>query len=78
MLVWHFVLNAHAMAEDRSDNKKKKKKKDLKQVFNDFPMYHVKILLGYTYSLQENSWFIYESLSAIFLFSLEFLWSYFE
>ena len=47
MLLWHFVPNASAITDDRCDNSKKEFLSGLKQVFDDFPTYHTKILFGY-------------------------------
>jgi hypothetical protein len=40
------VLNVHAPSEEKSNNSKANFYKELEQVFDHFPMYHMKILLG--------------------------------
>jgi hypothetical protein len=40
------VLNDHAPTEDKSDNVKDSFYKELERVFDKFPKYHMKILLG--------------------------------
>jgi hypothetical protein len=40
------VLNVHAPSEDKSDDLKYCFYEELEQVFDHFPMYHMKILLG--------------------------------
>jgi hypothetical protein len=40
------VLNVHAQSEDKSDDSKDSFYEELKQVFDHFPRYHMKILLG--------------------------------
>jgi hypothetical protein len=37
----------HAPSEDKSDDSKNSFHKELEQVFNRFPKYHMKVLLGY-------------------------------
>ena len=41
------VLNVHAPSEDKSDDSKDSFYKELEQVFDHFPRYHMKILLGH-------------------------------
>jgi hypothetical protein len=40
------VLNVHAPSEEKSDNLKDSLYEELEQVFDYFPRYHIKILLG--------------------------------
>jgi hypothetical protein len=40
------VLNVHAPSEDKSDDSKDRFYEKLEQVFDHFPKYHMKILLG--------------------------------
>jgi hypothetical protein len=40
------VLNVHIPTEDKTDNVKDSCYEDLERVFDKFPKYHVKILLG--------------------------------
>jgi hypothetical protein len=40
------VLNVHARTQEKSDYSKDRFYEKLKQVFNHFPQYHMKILLG--------------------------------
>jgi hypothetical protein len=40
------VLNAHALTEDKNDDSKDSFYEELEQVFDHFPKYHMKILLG--------------------------------
>jgi len=40
------VLNVHATSEEKIDDSKYSLYEELEQVFNDFPKYHMKILLG--------------------------------
>jgi hypothetical protein len=40
------ILNVHVPTEDRIDDVKDRLYKELEQVFNKFPKYHMKILLG--------------------------------
>jgi hypothetical protein len=40
------VLNAHAPTEEKSDDSKHSFYKELEQIFDHFPKYHMKILLG--------------------------------
>jgi hypothetical protein len=40
------VLNAHAPTEEKSDDSKHSFYEELEQVFDHFPKYHMKILLG--------------------------------
>ena len=40
------VLNAHAPSEDKGDDSKDSFYEELEQVFDNFPRYHMKILLG--------------------------------
>jgi exonuclease III len=40
------ILDVHAPTEDKFDNMKDKFYEELEHVFNKFPKYHVKILLG--------------------------------
>ena len=40
------VLNVHAPSEDKSDDSKDSLYEELEQVFDHFPRYHLKILLG--------------------------------
>jgi hypothetical protein len=40
------VLNAHAPTEQKSGNSKDSFYEELEQVFNHFPKYHMKIMLG--------------------------------
>jgi hypothetical protein len=40
------VLNVHAPTEEKDDNIKDNFYEELEQVFDQFPRYHVKILLG--------------------------------
>ena len=40
------VLNVYAPSEDKSDDSKDSFYKELEQVFDHFPRYHMKILLG--------------------------------
>ena len=40
------VVNVHAPSEDKSDKSKEKKSKELEEVFDHSPKYHMKILLG--------------------------------
>ena len=42
----NIVLNVHAPNEEKSDNSKDSFYKELEQVFDHFPKYHTKILLG--------------------------------
>jgi hypothetical protein len=42
----HIVLNVHAPIEDKIDDVKNSFYEELKLVFNKFPKYHMKILLG--------------------------------
>jgi hypothetical protein len=41
------VLNVHAPTEDKSDDVKDMLYEELEQVFDKFPKYHTKILLGH-------------------------------
>jgi hypothetical protein len=41
------VLNAHAPTEEKSDDSKHRIYEELEQVFDHFPKYHMKILLGH-------------------------------
>jgi hydroxypyruvate isomerase len=41
-----FVLNVHAPTEDKTDDVKDSFCEDLERVFDKFPKYHMKILLG--------------------------------
>jgi hypothetical protein len=41
------VLNVHAPTEDKNDDVKGSSYEELERVFNKFPKYHMKILLGY-------------------------------
>jgi hypothetical protein len=41
-----FVLNIHAPTEDKTDDVKDSFYKELERVFDKFPKYHMKILLG--------------------------------
>jgi exonuclease III len=41
-----FVLNVHAPTEDKTDDVKDSFYKELEHVFNKFPKYHTKIMLG--------------------------------
>jgi hypothetical protein len=41
------VLNVHALSEDKSDNSRDSFFEELEEVFDHFPWYHMKILLGY-------------------------------
>jgi len=40
------VLNVHAPSEDKSDDSKDRFYEELEQGFDNFPRYHMKILLG--------------------------------
>ena len=40
------VLNVHATSEEKSDEAKDSFYEELEQVFDNFPKYHMKILLG--------------------------------
>jgi hypothetical protein len=40
------VLNSHAQTEDKSDDKKDRFYEVVQRVFDEFPKYHTKILLG--------------------------------
>jgi hypothetical protein len=40
------VLNVHAPSEDESDDSKDSFYEELEQVFDNFPRYHMKIVLG--------------------------------
>ena len=40
------VLNVHAPSEEKSDNSKDSSYEELEKVFDDFPKYDIKILLG--------------------------------
>jgi hypothetical protein len=40
------VLNVHAPTEEKSDDSKDSFCEELEQVFDHFPKYHIKILLG--------------------------------
>ena len=40
------VLNVYAPSEEKSDDSKDSFYKELEQVFDNFPMYHMKIILG--------------------------------
>ena len=40
------VVNVHAPSEEKSDEAKDSFYKELEQVFNHFPKYHMKMLLG--------------------------------
>jgi endonuclease/exonuclease/phosphatase (EEP) superfamily protein YafD len=40
------VLNVHAMTDEKSDDSKDSFSEELEQVFDHFPKYHTKILLG--------------------------------
>ena len=42
----NIVLNVHAPGEEKSDNSKDSFCKELEQYFDNFPKYHMKILLG--------------------------------
>jgi exonuclease III len=44
--VKYYVINVHAPSEDKSDDSKDSFYEQLKQVFNNFPKYRKKILLG--------------------------------
>jgi hypothetical protein len=46
------VRNAHAPTEEESDDSMDSFYKELKQVFGNFPKYHLKILLGNNAKLQ--------------------------
>jgi hypothetical protein len=41
-----FVLNVHTPTEDKDDDIKDSFHEELEQVFDQFPMYHMKILIG--------------------------------
>jgi hypothetical protein len=41
-----FVLNVHAPTEDKDDDIKDSFYEELEQVFDQFPKYHMKILIG--------------------------------
>ena len=45
---WHniIVVNVHAPSEEKSDEAKDSFYEELEQVFNHFPKYHMKMLLG--------------------------------
>jgi len=45
---WHniIVVNVHAPSEEKSDESKHSFYEELEQVFDHFPKYHMKILLG--------------------------------
>ena len=45
---WHniIVLNVHAQSEEKNDESKDSFYEKLEQVFDHFPKYHVKMLLG--------------------------------
>ena len=44
---WHnIVVNVHAPSEEKSDESKDNFYKELEQVFNKFPKYYMKMLLG--------------------------------
>jgi len=45
---WHniIVVNVHAPSEEKSDESKDSFYEELEQVFDHFPKYHMKILLG--------------------------------
>ena len=40
------VLNVHALSKEKSDDSRDKFYKELEQVFDHFPQYHMKIILG--------------------------------
>jgi hypothetical protein len=40
------ILNVHPPSEEKSDNSKDSFYEELEQAFDDFPKYHMKILLG--------------------------------
>ena len=42
----NIVLNVHAPSEEKSDESKDSFNEELEQVFDHFPKYHMKILLG--------------------------------
>ena len=42
----NIVLNVRASSEEKSDDKKDSSSEELEQVFDHFPKYHTKILLG--------------------------------
>ena len=46
--LWHniFVVNVHAPSEEKSDESKESFYEELEQVFDHFPKYHTKTLLG--------------------------------
>jgi hypothetical protein len=45
---WHgvIILNVHAPTEDKTDDMKDSVYEELERVFDKFPKYHTKILLG--------------------------------
>ena len=45
---WHntIVVNVHALSEEKSDESKDSFYEELEQVFDHFPKYHMKMLLG--------------------------------
>jgi hypothetical protein len=47
------VLNTHAPTEEKNDDSKGSFYEKLEQVFDHFPMYHMKILLG---DFQTDNW----------------------
>ena len=47
LVIWcNIVLNVHAPSEEKSDNSKDSFYEELEQVFDHFPKYHMKIILG--------------------------------
>jgi len=42
----NIILNVHAQSQEKSDDSKDSFYDELEQVFDHFPKYHVKILLG--------------------------------
>ena len=43
---WNIILNVHVQSEEKSDDSKDSFFEALEQVFDHFPKYHMKILLG--------------------------------
>jgi len=51
------VLNAHATTEEKSDDSNHSFYEELEQIFDHFPKYHMKILLGDLMQIVETEYF---------------------
>jgi hypothetical protein len=54
---WCNVLNPHAPTEEKNDDSKDSFYEELEQVFDHFPKYHMKILLGDFNAKRERGYF---------------------